>query len=183
MWCERSVRRAGVVTCLVLGIGAIALAANHAMAQTSATGPAPSTANVTAIAGISLIHGNAEPFAAAGYRIGERALKEFKLERGSFLLEVVHNTPEEVQWSCIADGVQAATGASEGKLNLKVNVTKPGDVFTSIRDRRDGKTLVFRLKPEFVAEYSNISRDKFDSAGAEVLALPDERIFSMASTQ
>ncbi len=169
--------------CVVSCAGAVALAATRAKAQTAATAPSPSSANIAALAEISIVHGNAEPFAAAGYRIGERALKEFKLERGSFLFEVVHNTPEEVQWSCIADGVQAATGASEGKLNLKVNVTKPGDVFTSIRDRRDGKTLVFRLKPEFVAEYSNVSRDKFDSAGAEVLALPDERIFTMASAQ
>ena len=185
MWCERSLRTAGAVICMRVCLGGIAitLAPSHAIAQTPSKSPAPSAAIVTAIAEISLVHGNAEPFAAAGYRIGERALKEFKLTRGSFLLEVVHNTPEEVQWSCIADGVQAATGASEGKLNLKVTVTKPGEVFTTIRDRRDGKTLVFRLTPQFVAEYSNVLRDRFDAAGAEVLAMPDDRIFSMAPSQ
>jgi len=168
MWAERSVRTAALGICL----GVIALGVARAKApQTTA-----------AIPEISFVHGDAEPFAVAGYRMGDRALKEFKLPRGSFLLEVVHNAPEEVQWSCIADGVQVATGASEGKLNLKV-VVSPGEVFTTIRDRRDGKTLVFRLKPQFVAEYLNISHEKLDAAGAEVLALPDDRIFSMASTQ
>jgi formylmethanofuran dehydrogenase subunit E len=169
MWFERSVRTAVLGMCL----GAVALGCAKAQApQTNA-----------AIAEISFVHGGAEPFAVAGYRIGERGLKEFKLPRGSFLLEVAHNAPEEVQWSCIADGVQVATGASEGKLNLKVVVSQPGDVFTTIRDRRDGKTLVFRLKPQFVAEYLNVSHEKLDAAGAEVLALPDDRIFSMASAQ
>lgn len=139
--------------------------------------------STSALAEIAFVHGGAEPFAVAGYRIGVRALKELKLPRGSFLLEVAHSAPEQVQWSCIADGVQAATGASEGKLNLKVVVSQPGEVSTTIRDRRDGKTLVFRLKPQFVAEYVNVLHEKLDAAGAEVLALPDDQIFSMATTQ
>src|SRR5262245_34261564 len=69
---------------------------------------------------IAFVHGGAGPFAVAGYRIGERALKELNLPRGSFSLEVIHKTPSEVQWSCIADGAQAATGASPGKLNLRL---------------------------------------------------------------
>jgi formylmethanofuran dehydrogenase subunit E len=177
MWCERTARTAVLGICLV----AIALANAGAEAQTPAS--AQTVASTSAIAEISFVHGNAEPFAVAGFRIGDRALKELKVARGSFLLEVVHNAPEEVQWTCIADGVQVATGASEGKLNLKVIVTKEGDAFTTIRDRRDGKTLVFRLKPQFVAQYANVSRDKLDAAGAEVLALPDDKIFSMATTQ
>ncbi len=93
---------------------------------------------------------------------------------------MVHSAPEEVQWSCIADGVQVSTGASEGKLNLKMAVSAAGDVSTTIRDRRTGKTLVFRLTPQFVARYLTVSREKLDAAGAEVLALPDEQIFVMA---
>ena len=66
---------------------------------------------------IAFIHGGTGPFAVAGYRIGQRALKELNLPRGTFTLEVIHKTPNEVQYSCIADGVQAATGVSVGKLN------------------------------------------------------------------
>jgi formylmethanofuran dehydrogenase subunit E len=142
---------------------------------------AQEVSRTTTLAEITFVHGNAEPFAVAGFRMGERALKEFKLQRGSFLLEVLQTAPEEVQWSCVADGVQVSTGASEGKLNLKVTVGAAGDVSTSIRDRRTEKTLVFRLTPQFVARYLTVSHEKLDAAGAEVLALPDEQIFVMAS--
>ncbi len=137
--------------------------------------------NVTALTEIAFVHGDTEPFAVAGYRMGQRALEEFKLSRGSFLLEVVHNAPEEVQWSCIADGVEVATGASVGKLNLKLVASRPGHVSTAIRDRRTGKTLVFRLTPQFTARYMSVSHEKLSAAGREVLALPDDQIFTMAT--
>src|SRR5579871_2156156 len=69
---------------------------------------------------IDFVHGGHGPFAVAGYRIGERALKELGEPRSSFSFEVIHKTPAEVQWTCIADGVQAATGVSVGKMNLKI---------------------------------------------------------------
>src|SRR5882757_4522051 len=40
-------------------------------------------------------------------------------KRGSFSLEVTHRTLFQVQWSRIADGIQAATVVSAGKLNLR----------------------------------------------------------------
>jgi hypothetical protein len=64
-----------------------------------------------ALAAVAAVHGGSGPFAVAGYRIGTRALRDLGLPRGSFDVEVVHTSPGEVQWSCIADGVAAATGA------------------------------------------------------------------------
>ena len=72
------------------------------------------------LARVREIHGAAGPWAVAGYRIGERALQELHLPRHNFSLRVVHRCPAQVQYSCMADGLQAATGASPGKLNLKV---------------------------------------------------------------
>jgi formylmethanofuran dehydrogenase subunit E len=66
------------------------------------------------------VHGEAGPWAVAGYRIGERALKELSVPRHSFGLLVLHRAPAEVQYSCVTDGLMAATGASPGKLNLKL---------------------------------------------------------------
>jgi formylmethanofuran dehydrogenase subunit E len=163
-----------------LPVGVILIAAGLAVFRTPGA-PAQETDNVTALTEITFVHGDTEPFAVAGYRMGQRALKEFKLSRGSFLLEVAHNAPEEVQWSCIVDGVQVATGASLGKLNLKLVASRPSDVSTAIRDRRTGKTLIFRLTPQFTARYMSVSREKLDAAGREVLALPDDQIFVMAT--
>ena len=129
---------------------------------------------------IAFVHGGTGPFAVAGYRIGERALKEMKLPRGTFTLDVVHKTPKEVQFSCVADGVQAATGVSIGKLNLRLEDAAPDAVETIIRDRKSGQILAFRLKPEFVKRYWNLPHDKLASAGKEVLSLKDDEIFSVS---
>jgi hypothetical protein len=42
--------------------------------------------------------------------MGERALDDLAVQRGSFALDVTHRKPFKVQYSCIADGWQAATG-------------------------------------------------------------------------
>ena len=84
-------------------------------------GQQPTAAHVDSLlAKVAAIHGNAGVFAVAGYRMGERALREFHQPRGSFALDVTHKTPMEVQYSCVADGWQAATGASPGKLILNI---------------------------------------------------------------
>jgi formylmethanofuran dehydrogenase subunit E len=137
----------------------------------------------SALEQVAFIHGGTGPFAVAGYRIGERALKELNLPRESFSLEVIHKTPNEVQWSCIVDGVQAATGASAGKLNLKMEVASKDSVETISRNKKSGQTLVFRLSPEFVKRYLDLPHEKLAEAGKEVLSLPDEQIFSFRVVQ
>jgi formylmethanofuran dehydrogenase subunit E len=146
-------------------------------AQESGTAQFPSSAS--ALDQIAFVHGGTGPFAVAGYRIGERALRELKVPRGTFSLEVIHKTPNEVQWSCVADGVQAATGVSIGKLNLKLEIVSRDAVETIVRDRASGRTIVFRLKPEFANRYLDLPHEKLQAAGREVLSLPDDQIFSM----
>jgi len=118
---------------------------------------------------VAAIHGAAGVFAVAGYRMGERALTDLKFPRGSFALEVIHRTPSEVQWSCIADGLQAATGASAGKLNLRLVESPAGAVTTEVTNRRTGQRLVFELQPEFVRRFLNLPIDQPPAAGKEVM--------------
>jgi formylmethanofuran dehydrogenase subunit E len=132
-----------------------------------------------ALAQVAAVHGAAGPFAVAGYRMGQRALKEIGVARGSFDLNVVHKTPLEVQYSCIADGVQAATGVSVGKLNLRIEKATSRDMETIISDRRLNKVLVFRLTPYFLKNYLNLPENRLAAAGRAVLALPDDRIFTL----
>ena len=127
---------------------------------------------------VAYIHGMPGPFAVAGYRMGERALKELGVARGTFALEVVHNTPLEVQWSCIADGVQAATGVSVGKLNLKLVEVPQDRMETIVSDRSLGKAVVFRLTPQFIQRFLNLPHERLADAGRQVLSMPDDQIFS-----
>lgn len=123
------------------------------------------------------VHGGAGPWAVAGYRMGEFALRELGLPRGSFDLEVVHFTPESVQYSCIADGAAAATGASLGKLNLKLAGATPLETRTTYRNKKSGQALTLALTDEFKGRFSDVPREELGKAGREVMKLSDEQIF------
>lgn len=126
------------------------------------------------------VHGGAGPFAVAGYRMGERALKELKLKRGGFDFEVTHETPTEVQWSCIIDGLQAATGASLGKLNLRMlKVDSPNQLRSIVINRETKQSVTFKLRESFIKRFLNLPHEKLEAAGAEVLKLPDDEIFDI----
>lgn len=127
------------------------------------------------LARVAAIHGNPGVFAVAGYRMGERALQELGLPRGSFQLRVIHHTPLKVQYSCIADGWQAATGVSAGKLNLQL--VEAEALFTEVEDANTHRQLKFELKPEFLRRYLNTPFAEQARAAREVVELSDDQIF------
>ncbi len=130
-----------------------------------------------ALAAVAFVHGGAGPWAVLGYRMGRAALGRLGLPRQSFDLEVVHHTPAKVQFSCMADGATAATGASVGKLNLKIVDAGEADVATTYTNRAKGSTVTFRPTAAFVARFRDVPRDRLAAAGREVMGLPDEALF------
>jgi formylmethanofuran dehydrogenase subunit E len=127
----------------------------------------------------AMIHGLSGPFVVAGYRMGEAALRALNLRRGSMDLDVSHYSPREVQWSCIVDGLQAATGASLGKMNLRLLTAAKSHVRSVIRDRKTGKSVTLTLAPVFIKDFLNTPMDKLAIAGAKVVALKDAEIFAL----
>jgi formylmethanofuran dehydrogenase subunit E len=132
------------------------------------------------LARVREIHGAAGPWAVAGYRMGERALKELGRPKHAFTLRVIHRCPAQVQYSCVADGLQAATGASPGKLNLRVEETTAEAMKTVIRDEKSGRVLTFTLKPEFIRSVTDLPHDRLEAEGRRVAALSDGEILSVA---
>ncbi|MFO0549954.1 MAG: FmdE family protein [Polyangiaceae bacterium] len=131
------------------------------------------------LAEVARIHGGAGPWAVAGYRMGEHALHLLNVERGSFDLEIVHFTPNEVQYSCIADGAAAATGASLGKLNLTLAAATAAETRTTYRRKSTGQTVTLRVTAAFAARFVNVPRERLGEAGREVIQLRDEEIFEV----
>jgi hypothetical protein len=129
-------RKAAVVTLLVFPLAGLA------------QDQSPDAAN-DILSRVAEFHGAAGVFAVAGYRIGVRALSELHEKRGSFSLDVTHRTPFEVQWSCIADGIQAATGVSVGKLNLHLVQVMRDQLETVIRDKQSGRCSPFTSSRHF----------------------------------
>jgi len=126
---------------------------------------------------VAAIHGAPGPWAVAGYRMSEYALAKLGLPRGSFDLEVVHWTPKEVRYSCIADGAAAHSGASLGKLNLSLVEATADNVLTIYRDKKNGKSIALRPTASFRERYADTPREKARELGREVLGLPAEQVF------
>jgi formylmethanofuran dehydrogenase subunit E len=126
---------------------------------------------------VAAIHGAAGPWAVAGYRMGRYAIGKLGLTAQSFDLEVIHHTPSMVQYSCIADGAAASTGASVGKLNLKLVDASEDAVMTTYLRKSTGQTVTLRPTAAFKARFAGLARDRLIDAGREVMALPDAEVF------
>lgn len=144
--------------------------------------PAPTHAgseHEEALRRVAQVHGGAGPWVVAGYRMGEFALTRLGVGAGSFDLEIVHYSPRLVQYSCVADGAAAATGASLGKLNLSLQEAEAASVHTTYRRKSTGQTITLRPSRYFVEHYLAVPREKLGEAGREVIDLPDEKIFEV----
>jgi hypothetical protein len=111
--------------------------------------------------------------------LGAAALRKLEPERGRFDLLVVHESPAKVQWSCVADGLQAATGTSVGKLNLRWMETSDDRVQSRIGTRDGSKALIGKLAPGFLERFKDVPREKLLEAGKEVATLPEAEIFTL----
>jgi formylmethanofuran dehydrogenase subunit E len=128
---------------------------------------------------VAHVHGGAGPWAVAGFRMGEYALAALGLPRGSFDLEITHFSPREVQFSCIADGAAAATGASLGKLNLSLAEAAAADTHTVYRRPSTGQSITLRVTRSFAARYLDLPSGRLGQAGREVMQLRDEDVFEV----
>lgn len=142
----------------------------------TAHGDEPTTVDVQLLE-VARIHGAAGPWAVAGYRMGRHALKQLGLKPQSFDLEVIHHSPQQVQFSCIADGAAAATGASIGKLNLRLEPSDAQHVTTTYVRTSTKVMVILRPTAEFQAKFRDVPREKLGEAGRLVMSLSDAEIF------
>jgi formylmethanofuran dehydrogenase subunit E len=133
------------------------------------------------LAEVAAVHGEAGPWAVAGYRMAKHAMKA--LEAGPYEVEVEHHSPKAVQYSCIADGAQAATKASVGKLSLRwTEVKGPELTQTTFKNPKTGTTITLKPSAAFIKKYTNAPREKAAENGRAVLALPDADVFEVVKS-
>jgi formylmethanofuran dehydrogenase subunit E len=112
--------------------------------------------------------------------MGRHALARLGLPAQSFDLEVTHHTPAMVQYSCIADGAAASTGASVGKLNLKLVDAPEAEVMTTYLRKSTGQSVTLRPTAAFKARFAGLPRESLKDAGRVVMSLPDAEVFEEA---
>lgn len=135
---------------------------------------APEPEHAEALESLRAIHGGAGPFAALGFVAGRRALDELGLARGAGELEVVHHAPTEIPYTCMLDGLQAATGASAGKRSLSLVAAGPGEVRTVFRDAAAEREWTVAWRPEALEELLAVPEGELGIAGYRVLRAPLE---------
>lgn len=127
------------------------------------------------------VHGAAGPWAVAGYRMGQRALRDLSLSRGTFDLEVVHESPMQVQYTCVADGIQAATGATLGRLNLRLVEATLDKMKTVFRNKSSGRTVTITLTESFMKQFANVPMQELEAKGRIVAGMKDEEIMVVST--
>ncbi len=137
----------------------------------------PGPAASGALDEVARVHGGSGPWAVAGYRMGQHALKTLGLPRQSFDLDIAHRGPLQPQFACVADGASASTGASIGKVNLRLEEASEADLVTVYKRKSTGKTLALRPTAAFKQRFLNVPREGLRQAGEQVLSLRDDEIF------
>ncbi|MBX3394485.1 MAG: DUF4198 domain-containing protein [Phycisphaerae bacterium] len=136
------------------------------------------------IRSIVAVHGEIDPWAALGFRMGRRALAELGLPRGSPRLLAVHRTPFEHPYTFIADGVQSATGASIGRLTLLVAKCDRTAMLTTFFDQSTGKGIAIQLtEAAWKACESGHSKADLERAAILVLSQPEELLFRQTEAE
>lgn len=162
-------------TCL-LAVGALVAACSKAAPPTGGVAE-PASSIDKALAEVDRVHGGHGPWAVSGYRMGQYALAKLGLAWQAFDLEVEHHSPLSPQYACVADGAAAATGASTGKLNLRLVEAAADQVHTVYKNRATGRTLVLRPTAKFVARFKDVPMPELGAAGKTAMGLPDADVF------
>lgn len=139
--------------------------------------PSASSPTASALAEVARVHGGAGPWAVAGYRMGQHALQKLGLDRQSFDLDVTHKGPLDPQYACIADGASASTGASVGKVNLRLQEAPAADLVTVYRRKSTGQSIALRPTAAFKQRFLDVPRPHLAQAGEQVMGLRDDEIF------
>lgn len=123
------------------------------------------------------VHGHPGPFLALGVRLGLKA-REVLGARGYFDMEVEVGCPLRTPYSCMIDGVMAATGCTPGKKNLKVK--RSSSPYLRARSG-EGREVVLRPREELWVELTKgFPMEEAPKLAEEVLQLPEDRAIEIA---
>jgi hypothetical protein len=130
-------------------------------------------------------HGTPGPWALCAWRIGVDALARLGAARErAWELDVVLRAPREVRYACMLDGLLAATGASPGKLGLRLEpVEGEAALQALVTHRPSGRTLTYTLPAAVRDAIREVDYADFPAAAAWLEARGPEELFECAETK
>ena len=126
---------------------------------------------------IAAVHGTADAFAVAGYRMARAALLRLHMRPGDADLALTYRAPRERPYASTLDGIFAGAGVSLGHLELSVIDGAPEDIEIKFRRNSTKEEVAFSLLPQFVVQFVATPELRRLDAGQHVLRMKDEEIF------
>jgi hypothetical protein len=134
-------------------------------------------------------HGHLGPWVTVGAMIGRDAVARLDTP-GHWKLEVVCWMPPERQrtpFSCILDGLQATSGATMGKRNLRFDydprIVRGDEPVVHVIRKADGDRLAggleYRLSEKLAAMMRGVVPDRLETLSREIAALSVDELFDV----
>ncbi len=130
------------------------------------------------MAELERFHGHVGPNVAMGARMGEHAITVHKIPK-YFGLTVVVECPAEPPGSCIIDGLQAATGATMGKKNIRHVQADEFKVTISQNDTDNKVTYTLKSSTkELLKKWTDEGVD-VEESGRRIFKMKAEELFDI----
>lgn len=125
------------------------------------------------------LHGHLGPFLVLGVKMANLAKKLLNIDRDSHRdMQVFVKLPLTTPFSCILDGIQAATQCTIGNRKLRVKNFN-GEITAIFKIKSQNKTVKVQLKPQIrESVWRQLSEGAFNEKLAwEVAATPENQLF------
>ncbi len=133
------------------------------------------------IRSIRAVHGRLTPWVVLGYRMGRAALTRLSLSARDERLRVTHSCPLKRPYASVADGVQAATRVTLGKLSLRLQESELTEMRTEFCDIGSTQKVTYRLRSSAVQIIEQGEPGDAEAVALRLLTLADDELFEVIS--
>lgn len=127
-------------------------------------------------------HGHLGPFLVLGIRMGFIGLRELRVERGNPKLRVTVMTRPSVPFSCVIDGIQAATKCTVGNRKLRLR-NSPKNIVAKFQILEENKvTVTLNLaKQEELEKWlsKHASFQEMEKIAHNIISVPERELFKV----
>ncbi len=127
-------------------------------------------------------HGHLGPFLVLGVRMGLIGIRELEAKRGNPKLRVTVMTKPSVPFSCVIDGIQAATKCTIGnrKLRLRNSPKTVSAKFRILEGNMVTVTLNLAKQEELEKLLSkHVSFQRTEKIACNVISMPEKELFKV----
>ncbi|MFB0567565.1 MAG: FmdE family protein [Candidatus Bathyarchaeia archaeon] len=127
-------------------------------------------------------HGHLGPFLVLGVRMGLIGIRELETKRGNPKLRVTMMTKPSVPFSCVIDGIQAATKCTIGNRKLRLR-NSPKTVSAKFRIL-EGNIVTVTLNPAKQRELEkllskHVSFQEMEKIACNIISIPENELFKV----